>query len=139
MVKQRDLVGYGGKPPHPRWPNGARIAVPSRERDAFPLDPVSVPAAGQTSILDMRTGAVLAKLGGGGLVAWSPDGRLLKNEIGETALVWHRRRPEWWWGAFYLWEFWLTAAFAALFAWSVVKDRGALAAAGGGGGENAPA
>jgi allantoinase len=23
----RDLVGYGRKPPHPRWPNGARIAV----------------------------------------------------------------------------------------------------------------
>jgi allantoinase len=23
----RDLVGYGRRPPHPRWPNGARIAV----------------------------------------------------------------------------------------------------------------
>ncbi|RAI42591.1 polysaccharide deacetylase family protein [Rhodoplanes roseus] len=23
----RDLVGYGGKPPHPRWPGGARVAV----------------------------------------------------------------------------------------------------------------
>ena len=23
----RDLVGYGRKPPHPRWPNGARIAL----------------------------------------------------------------------------------------------------------------
>src|SRR4051812_34579626 len=23
----RDLVGYGRKPPHPHWPNGARIAV----------------------------------------------------------------------------------------------------------------
>ena len=23
----RDLVGYGGEPPHPRWPGGARIAV----------------------------------------------------------------------------------------------------------------
>ena len=23
----RDLVGYGRKPPHARWPNGARIAV----------------------------------------------------------------------------------------------------------------
>ncbi len=23
----RDLVGYGRKPPHPQWPNGARIAV----------------------------------------------------------------------------------------------------------------
>lgn len=23
----RDLIGYGRKPPHPRWPNGARIAL----------------------------------------------------------------------------------------------------------------
>ena len=23
----RDLVGYGARPPHPRWPGGARIAV----------------------------------------------------------------------------------------------------------------
>jgi putative urate catabolism protein len=23
----RDLVGYGGNPPHPRWPNGARLAL----------------------------------------------------------------------------------------------------------------
>ena len=23
----RDLVGYGRNPPHPRWPNGARICV----------------------------------------------------------------------------------------------------------------
>ena len=23
----RDLVGYGGHPPHPNWPNGARLAL----------------------------------------------------------------------------------------------------------------
>ena len=23
----RDLIGYGSKPPHPRWPKDARIAV----------------------------------------------------------------------------------------------------------------
>jgi len=23
----RDMVGYGGNPPHPRWPGEARIAV----------------------------------------------------------------------------------------------------------------
>ena len=23
----RDLIGYGGRPPHPRWPGGARVAV----------------------------------------------------------------------------------------------------------------
>lgn len=27
MAEQRDLVGYGGHPPQPRWPNEARVAV----------------------------------------------------------------------------------------------------------------
>ncbi len=27
MPEQRDLVGYGGQPPHPRWPGEARVAV----------------------------------------------------------------------------------------------------------------
>jgi len=26
-MSERDLIGYGGNPPHPRWPGGARIAV----------------------------------------------------------------------------------------------------------------
>ena len=37
--------------------------------------------------------------------------------------TWRRRRPEWWWGVFYLKEFWLTAVFAGVFVWSVVRDR----------------
>ena len=27
MEHQRDLIGYANQPPHPRWPNGARIAL----------------------------------------------------------------------------------------------------------------
>jgi len=27
MMSERDLVGYGGRPPHPRWPGDARIAL----------------------------------------------------------------------------------------------------------------
>jgi putative urate catabolism protein len=27
MMPERDLIGYGGRPPHPRWPNDARVAV----------------------------------------------------------------------------------------------------------------
>ena len=27
MTYPRDLVGYGRTPPHPHWPDGARIAV----------------------------------------------------------------------------------------------------------------
>ena len=45
----------------------------------------------------------------------------------KTARIWLRRRPEWWWGVFYLTEFWLTVFFAALFAWSVWRDRKAFA------------
>jgi putative urate catabolism protein len=26
-MSERDLIGYGGNPPHPQWPNGARVAV----------------------------------------------------------------------------------------------------------------
>ncbi len=26
-MAERDLIGYGGRPPHPRWPGGARVAV----------------------------------------------------------------------------------------------------------------
>ena len=47
---------------------------------------------------------------------------------GGQDLIYGRRRPEWWWGVFWLWEFWLTAAFAALFVWSVVRDRRSLRA-----------
>jgi len=56
---------------------------------------------------------------------FSPDGgRLVLSHLNPHAIViWHRRRPEWWWGIFWLWEFWLTAAFAALFVWSVWRDR----------------
>ena len=37
--------------------------------------------------------------------------------------VWEQAQ---WWGVFYLWEFWLTAAFAGLFVWSVWRDRRSL-------------
>jgi len=47
-----------------------------------------------------------------------------------TMCLWLRRRPEWWWGVFYLWEFWLTVAFAGVFVWSVVRDRRSLRAKG---------
>lgn len=62
-------------------------------------------------------------------VVYAPDylttNRLLEREV----RIYRRRRPEWWWGVFYLWEFWLTAAFAGLFVWSVWRDRKALAKA----------
>jgi len=57
-------------------------------------------------------------------VQFLPDGRrLLVVDCTGNIHIYRRRRPEWWWGVFYLWEFWLTAAFAGVFFWSVWRDR----------------
>jgi len=62
---------------------------------------------------------------------FSSDGnRVVSVNVSGFVHIWERRRPEWWWGVFYLWEFWLTAAFAALFIWSVIRDRRRLARTG---------
>jgi uncharacterized protein YcaQ len=37
--------------------------------------------------------------------------------------VWHRTRPEQWWGVFYMLEFWFSAGFAAALVWSLLADR----------------
>ena len=69
--------------------------------------------------------------GGGPVVpvpAFSSDGREVAAAAPGSVMVYRRRRPEWWWGVFWLWEFWLTVAFAGLFVWSVVRDRRALKA-----------
>ncbi len=88
------------------------------------------------AIVDGEHGGKLADLrespgpfGGGPLPApaFSSDGREIAIAVHASVTIYRRRRPEWWWGVFYLWEFWLTAAFAGLFIWSVVRDRRALA------------
>ena len=55
---------------------------------------------------------------------YSFTGDDIRFEIGQHNMTLWRRRP--WWGVFWLWEFWLTAFFGALFAWSVVRDRRTL-------------
>ena len=62
-------------------------------------------------------------------LAFSSDGERLLVWDGFLG-IWQRHRPEWWWGVFWLREFWLTAAFAAIFVWSVVRDRRRLARTG---------
>jgi len=54
---------------------------------------------------------------------FSPDGTRLANSWLYSVSVFRRAYPEWWWGVFYLWEFWLTVALAGVFAWSVWRDR----------------
>ena len=64
-------------------------------------------------------------------VAFSPCGDRAATAGCEERVRIHRRtRPERWWGVFWLWEFWLTVAFAALFIWSVIRDRRCLARTG---------
>jgi len=58
-------------------------------------------------------------------VVFSPDDRRLLVR-GASALVWLRRRPEYWWGVAWLAEFWLTVVFAGAFVWSVWRDRRTL-------------
>jgi len=87
-------------------------------------------------IWDARNGHLLARLGDANLkwnsggLAFIENGRAVRtvnfSPEHDGADVWKRRRPEWWWGVFWLWEFWLTVAFAGLFVWSVVRDRRAL-------------
>ncbi len=40
----------------------------------------------------------------------------------EKIVIYRRRRPEWWWGIAWLWEFWLTLAFGLGLAWSLWRD-----------------
>jgi len=86
--------------------------------------------SGAASIQDARNDDFLALLRASAwdvvYAAFSPDGKQVATVGGTYTEVWRRRRPEWWWGVFWLWEFWLTVAFAGVFAWSVWRDRRAL-------------
>jgi hypothetical protein len=42
---------------------------------------------------------------------------------GDSVEVWYRRRPEWWWGIFWLKEFWATVIFGVLLTLSLWRDR----------------
>ncbi len=80
-------------------------------------------------IRDLRTQDELATLDVAKALdaSFSPDDqRIVVGILSGEIHVFGRRRPEWWWGVFYLWEFWLTVAFAGLFVWSVWRDRRAL-------------
>jgi len=60
--------------------------------------------------------------------AISDDGEriLVCSPSDRFAYVWSRRRPEYWWGVAWLWEFWLTVVLAGGFAWSVRRDKKTL-------------
>jgi WD40 repeat protein len=75
-------------------------------------------------IWDARTGRKLAEI---------PDGRgynfpgddwiVAAHDHGEISTrLWRRIRPEWWWGVFCLWHFWVVVALSVALAFSVWKD-----------------
>ena len=82
----------------------------------------NLPSAVPTTILSDHDGEIAC-------AAFAASGRrFATGGEDKTVRIYRRRRPEWWWGVFWLWEFWLTVAFAGLFVWSVVRDRRALKA-----------
>ena len=55
--------------------------------------------------------------------SFSPTGRrIISASSDNTARVWQRVRPEWWWGVFWLPQFWFTVLFAVGFVWSLRRD-----------------
>ncbi len=82
-------------------------------------------------IWDLRTLGCVAELDHSPHHVWEADflpGDKRVLTAGNGVRIWERRRPEWWWGVFYLPEMWLTAVFAGMFVWSVVRDRRSLKA-----------
>ena len=84
-------------------------------------------------VWDARAGKCIAVLRGHTdhvlSATFSPDGRLIATGgMDEIAKVWRRRRPEWWWGIFWLPEFWGLFALGCALAWSVWHDVKAMRA-----------
>jgi hypothetical protein len=95
-------------------PDGSRIVSASEDKTARVWDPSS--------------GKVLAVLTGHTSIVWqasfSPNSkRIVTASDDGTARIWRRTRPEWWWGVFWMLEFWFSAGFAAALVWSLFADR----------------
>jgi WD40 repeat protein len=83
-------------------------------------------------IIEADSGMTLAVLKSGlesvTCASFSPDGRSLAVAgLFGTVKVYHRHRPEQWWGIFYMREFWFSAVFAAALVWSLFTDKACFA------------
>lgn len=59
----------------------------------------------------------------GAKLHWIESSRILVIEHGDFLRIYHNRRPEEWWGVFFLWQFWACAAALGGFLWSILHDR----------------
>jgi WD40 repeat protein len=60
--------------------------------------------------------------------SFSPDGERIVTASGDgRCRIWRRYRPEWWWGIFYMLEFWFSVVFAAALVWSLLADKACFA------------
>ena len=76
-----------------------------------------------TFVLDSQTLEELACLHRGLSAYPSPDWSQIAFDTGTGGVsIWHRRRPEYWWGVAWLPEFWLTLAISIGLVWNVWRD-----------------
>ncbi len=115
---RRDYPSKYGRPPE--WPYISH-RTPDGEREIHDNED-------SVSIHEVTTGELLQIIDiAPGTVQFAPDGRGVITSFRDGKILFYRRRrPEWWWGVFWLKEFWATALFAGVFVWSVVRDRKAL-------------
>ncbi|MHC4504346.1 MAG: WD40 repeat domain-containing protein [Planctomycetota bacterium] len=73
-------------------------------------------------IIDSRTGEFLVGLREVGRFAVLGDDRILAWVGHDPTPLYRRIRPEWWWGAFWLWHFWVIAALVVALAASIRRD-----------------
>lgn len=91
--------------------DGMRAVTVNKSREAF-----------VTNLLDDDI-VFLERISHANPVWLSPRGdKLVLHDSPETLSIWHRRRPERWWGIFWLPEFWLTVLFTCALAWSFRRD-----------------
>ena len=93
---------------------------------------VTASGDGTARVWDSSRGKELALLRGHTFEVWqasfSPDGKSIVTASDDgTARIWRRTHPEWWWGIFYMLEFWFSAVFAAALVWSLLADKACFA------------
>ena len=91
----------------------------------FTVDPSG---SGDGQLWDAKTGEMITVLHGHSMdideLRFSKDGNyILTASAGDrTQRIWHRRRPETWWGLALLWEFWVALGTGLMLAGNIVRD-----------------